>query len=135
MPDIEDLYASVPGLKADYKVDWKEDAKVDWKIDWDAIPGGAEGVAPVNTVAPSLSGVPQVGQTLTVTNGTWTGNPAPTFTYEWFAGVTPIAGAVAATYVLTGAELGDAISVDVTATNAAGEATESSNITPAVIAA
>jgi hypothetical protein len=39
---------------------------------------------PVNTVAPVIAGTPQEGQTLTVTNnGTWTGFPAPGFTYQW----------------------------------------------------
>lgn len=133
MPNIADLYANIPGLKQDFKVDWKEDAKADWKIDWDAVAGDGE-AAPVNTLAPSLSGVPQVGETLTVTTGTWTGYPAPTYSYEWFADAALIVGADEATYVLTEDELGAAISVDVTATNVAGTATESSNVTPAVIA-
>jgi hypothetical protein len=39
---------------------------------------------PVNTVAPVIAGTPQEGQTLTVTNnGTWTGFPAPAFSYQW----------------------------------------------------
>jgi uncharacterized repeat protein (TIGR02543 family) len=41
--------------------------------------------APVNTVAPSVT--PLTGTagvtTYTTTNGTWTGNPTPTFTYQW----------------------------------------------------
>ncbi|MGB3676690.1 MAG: BspA family leucine-rich repeat surface protein, partial [Candidatus Nanopelagicales bacterium] len=41
------------------------------------------GIAPVNTVAPVLSGTNVTGQTLSVTNGTWTGEPAPTFGYQW----------------------------------------------------
>jgi hypothetical protein len=43
----------------------------------------ASGAAvPVNTVAPSVSGTPQVGQTLTATNGTWTNSPTG-FSYQW----------------------------------------------------
>ena len=38
---------------------------------------------PVNTVLPVVSGTPEVGQTLTVTNGTWSGNPPMTFSYQW----------------------------------------------------
>lgn len=39
--------------------------------------------APGNTVAPSISGNWQVGSTLTANPGTWTGNPAPTLSYQW----------------------------------------------------
>jgi hypothetical protein len=39
--------------------------------------------APQNTVPPTIAGIPSLGQTLTVSPGTWTGDPAPTFTYQW----------------------------------------------------
>src|SRR5207302_8470029 len=45
--------------------------------------GAAPPVAPANTAAPTVSGVAQQGQTLTANPGTWTGNPAPTFSYQW----------------------------------------------------
>ena len=38
---------------------------------------------PVNTVAPSVSGDAEVGSTLSATTGTWTGDPAPTYAYQW----------------------------------------------------
>ena len=40
-------------------------------------------VLPANTVLPVISGSTVVGQTLTTTDGTWTGFPAPGFTYQW----------------------------------------------------
>lgn len=40
--------------------------------------------APVNTVAPSISGSGEVNAALTATPGTWTGYPTPTITGEWF---------------------------------------------------
>ena len=40
-------------------------------------------LAPANTVLPAISGTVRPAQTLTVSNGTWTGLPAPTFTYQW----------------------------------------------------
>ena len=39
--------------------------------------------SPVNTLAPAVTGSSQVGQTLTATSGSWTGVPAPTYSYEW----------------------------------------------------
>lgn len=39
--------------------------------------------SPVNTVAPTVTGTPAVGQTLSTTTGTWTGVPAPTYSYQW----------------------------------------------------
>src|SRR3954470_1748438 len=39
--------------------------------------------APTNTAAPSISGTPQVGQTLTANPGSWTSDTTPTFAYQW----------------------------------------------------
>lgn len=48
------------------------------------VPGlAAAATAPVNTVAPSISGTVATGQTLTAHPGTWTGDPTPTITYQW----------------------------------------------------
>src|SRR5438067_4385661 len=46
------------------------------------IPGGRS-EAPVNTRPPEASGTPAVGETLTCSPGTWSGNPAPVLTYRW----------------------------------------------------
>lgn len=75
---------------------------------------------PVNTVAPAISGVEEVGEFLTTTDGTWTGTPTPIFTYQWLADDVPIVGATASTYFLTSAELGTLVTVTVTGTNTAG---------------
>lgn len=92
-------------------------------------------VAPANTVAPAITGTARVGQTLTGTNGTWTGTPAPTYARQWKADGANISGATASTYTLTSAELGKAITLAVTATNAAGSADATSAPTAAVTAA
>lgn len=59
--------------------------------------------APANAVAPSISGSTTLGGTLTTTNGTWSGVPAPKFAYQWqrfTAGAwADIAGATATTHV------------------------------------
>lgn len=87
--------------------------------------------APVNVVAPVVSGTPTEGETLSCTTGTWTGTLPITYSYQWYRtsglGSTPIGGATASTYTLTAAEVGEDVWCVVTATNAAGSADESSN--------
>lgn len=78
------------------------------------------GSFPGNTVAPVASGVTTQGSTLTTTNGTWTGSPAPTFSYRWNRNGSPIAGATAQTYVLAAADVGSTISSTVIGTNTLG---------------
>ncbi|NGN44981.1 hypothetical protein G6N74_28395 [Mesorhizobium sp. CGMCC 1.15528] len=90
---------------------------------------------PVNTVAPAITGTAQVGQTLTTTNGTWTGVPTVTYTRQWYADGVAIAGVTGTTRVLAAGELGKVITCVVTATNSAGVVTATSNATAAVIAA
>ena len=92
-------------------------------------------VAPANTVAPAITGTAQVGQTLTVSNGTWTGTPAPTFARQWKKGGANIASATGATYVPVVGDVGAVITCTVTATNSAGNASATSAGTDAVIAA
>ena len=92
-----------------------------------------------NTVAPALTGTAQVGQTLTVTNGTWTG-PARTFTRQWLRGGVEV-GNGGTTYAPVVGDIGATITCVVTATgnaNIAGagaSAKATSNATAAVIAA
>ena len=40
-------------------------------------------VKPTNQNPPQINGTPQVGQTLTATNGTWSGTAPISFTYQW----------------------------------------------------
>jgi hypothetical protein len=97
--------------------------------------------APVNTAAPAISGTPQVGQVLTSTNGTWTSDTTPTFTYAWQQcdaagnGCAAITGATAATYTVASADLAKTIRVAVTATNPSGSSSATSAQTAAVTAA
>jgi hypothetical protein len=81
---------------------------------------------PAPTVAPLLTGVPMVGEVLTTTNGTWTGNPAPTFTRQWRRGATNIGGG-GLTHTCAAADIGAMMSCNVTATNSEGSVTASSN--------
>ena len=86
-----------------------------------------------NTAAPGISGTAQVGQTLTVTNGTWSG-PAATYTRQWKSGADYV-GNGSTTYVPVAGDVGKPISCDVTATIAGGgNAKQTSNSTANVIA-
>lgn len=88
------------------------------------------GTPPVNTVAPVISGTQVVGSTLSSTTGTWTGSPAPTYTYQWYRGAILISGATSSTYTLVQADAGNTsnINCQVTAINTYGSATATSNI-------
>lgn len=87
--------------------------------------------APVNTVAPAITGTAQEGQTLTSSTGTWTGNPTPTYSYQWKRNGSNIGSATNSTYTLVTADVGQSIKCTVTATNAAGSANADSNtVTP-----
>lgn len=83
--------------------------------------------APVNTVAPVISGTNVVGSTLSSTTGTWTGSPTPTYTYQWKRGASNIGGATSSTYTLVQADATFAVTCVVTATNVAGSANATSN--------
>jgi len=87
---------------------------------------GASGTAPVNTVAPDVTGNPYVGDLLTTTNGTWSGTPT-SFTYQWKRGATNI-GTNANTYTIVTADANTNITCVVTATNATGSTPATSNI-------
>ena len=89
--------------------------------------GGGGGIPPSNTVAPVISGTAVVGQTLSSTTGTWIGTPIPTYTYQWYRGISQISGATSSTYTLVQADATFAITCEVTATNIAGIASATSN--------
>ena len=98
----------------------------------------ADNVAPQNTRAPSVSGSPAVGATLTADPGTWTG--APTFAYIWLqcdaagAGCTDTT-ARGRTYGVRSDDLGRTIRVQVRASNPRGNSTATSAQTGVVRAA
>jgi hypothetical protein len=87
---------------------------------------GASATAPVNTVAPVVSGSTYVGDVLTTTNGTWSGSPT-SFTYQWKRGATNI-GTNANTYTLVSADANTNITCVVTAINAIGSTPATSNV-------
>jgi hypothetical protein len=94
-------------------------------------------IAPVNTVAPAITGSANVGSVLTCSTGTWTGSPTPTYAYQWYRVDTStlISGATSATYTPISGDQTHTINCHVTATNSAGSATANSNTTAAIGAA
>jgi hypothetical protein len=96
--------------------------------------------APVNTVPPTISGTPTVGQTLTASEGTWSNSPT-SFAYQWLRcngggnSCADVANGTQHTYTLVGADAGHTVRVRVTATNADGSNSVQSAQTAAVAAA
>ena len=78
------------------------------------------------TIKPVLSGKRSVGQTLTCSTGTVTGNPT-TFTYRWYRTGVQVSGATGSTYTLVKNDQGTIFTCQVTASNTAGSATGTSN--------
>ena len=80
---------------------------------------------PVSVVAPTATGTPLAGQTLTAHDGTWDGSQPMTPAYQWqrcdAAGTNcaDIAGATDPTYTLADDDAGHTVRVEVTYTNAA----------------
>ena len=105
------------------------------------VTGPAE-APPTNTSAagaPTISGTPQVEQTLTADMSSITDEDGLTnvsYSYQWIAGGSDIAGATGSTYTLTASEQGQTIQVRVTFTDDAdNEETLTSEATETVAAA
>lgn len=75
---------------------------------------------PVLLTSPSISGAPQVGQTLTLSTGTWQSDTTLTYARQWLRGGSPVSGQTGSTYTLTSSDMGFNIGGTVTATNSSG---------------
>jgi hypothetical protein len=100
---------------------------------------------PVNTVYPVITlpvgrTAPNIGDTLSVSNGTWTGSFPITFTYQWKKCDSPtgscfrIPGATRNTFTVTTDLYGLTIRAEVTATNSAAAVAQNSESTKVVSA-
>jgi hypothetical protein len=82
-------------------------------------------LVPLVIAAPTVTGTAQQGQTLTASTGNW-GDEPDSYAYQWQhcdangANCIDVAGATAATYAVTAADVGFTLRVDVTATNRYG---------------
>jgi len=127
------------GLEAEVNVDGEKAKKIYAKTsaalaELDAIINDFNPIFPTNTVAPAITGLAESGETLTVSNGTWTGEASITYARKWYADGVLIAGQTAATLVLAADHVGKKISAVVTATNARGIGVASSAETAVVVA-
>ena len=73
--------------------------------------------APVAKAAPTIAGAAKVGSTLKAKPGSWKPKDV-TFEYQWLRNGEPISGATGTQYKVTSADVGTALSVRVTATEA-----------------
>ncbi|MCI5049404.1 MAG: cadherin repeat domain-containing protein [Rickettsiales bacterium] len=87
---------------------------------------------PSNTAIPVISGTAQVGETLSVTDGTWSSISTPTYSYQWQRAGSDISGATSSSYTLVSADYNNTITCEVTATNTAGAAMAESAATGTV---
>lgn len=115
-------------------------------VDWF---GNPHGTVPASTANPAVTGTRTTGSTLTASPGSWSGSPAPSITYTWFActtavtavsstqpaGCTGITGATGPTFQITAANAGTFVTARVTATNSAGSTSRWATSTVAVAGA
>lgn len=103
----------------------------------DLIGSSAEAIAGAgavtNTVVPAVTGTAQVGQVLTVSNGTWTPATGLTYAYQWKSGGANV-GTNQNTYTPVAGDVGKTITATVTATAGVASASATSAATAAVIA-
>ncbi len=81
--------------------------------------------APTNSAAPSISGSNVAGSTLTCSSGTWDDTNA-TLAYQWLKDGASISGATNSTHMTSDADVGVAITCQVTATNIGGSSSATS---------
>lgn len=95
-------------------------------------------LGPANTQLPAITGTASQGQTLTASNGTWTGATPITYAYQWQRcnaqgqSCQPITGSTQQTYVLQAADVGNTLNIVVKATNADGNSSATSAVTAVV---
>ncbi len=103
-----------------------------------AITGLIAGIVPSNTALPTITGLLQDGQLLSVGTGSWSGSEPLNYSYQWqqcnAAGNTcaDIPGATSSTLSLVSGLIGSTLDVVVTATNVAGATSVTTPLTSLV---
>jgi hypothetical protein len=94
---------------------------------------------PVSTGLPVVSGSAQSGQSLSVSNGSWSGSTPMSFGYQWRrcnasgGACVDIGGATSSSYAVVAADVGSTLRAVVTASNAGGSASATSAQTAVVV--
>ena len=117
------------------QVDAHYDAAVTGSSATSGATAAVEAAPPVNTAAPTVSGVPQEGQELSAAAGAWTGTPPIVYSYQWqrcSPGCVDVPGATGSTYQAAAADVGSTLRVVVAGTNAAGSSSAASAETAVV---
>jgi hypothetical protein len=97
---------------------------------------GGSVTAPTNTALPAISGQAAQGQTLTVSNGSWSAGPT-SYSYQWQvcassgASCSNVSGATSSSYTLLSGDVGHTMRAVVTAANAGGSTSATSG--PSVV--
>jgi hypothetical protein len=100
----------------------------------------ATAAAPQSNSAPTISGQPREGRTLTANNGNWANSPA-SFSYQWQqcdssgGSCNPISGATSKTYQVASGDVDHTLKVAVTATNTDGSNSATSGATDVISSA
>lgn len=100
----------------------------------------AAGTAPRATKQPDPHGTAQVGTSVSVDNGSWSGTAPITYAYQWQrcasnGSCTNLGGATKSSYTPVSADVGYRLRAIVTAKNGFGSSSIGSNLTAAVLAA
>ena len=108
-----------------------------WPLTTAAACASAPPQAPTNTALPAIGGTAQEGQALTIATGTWSNSPTG-YAHQWRrcdstgGACVSIAGATAAQFTLSSADVGKTLRAVVTATNAVGSSSATSSATAVV---
>ena len=92
-------------------------------IDFVTLNSTSAQLPPSNTAPPTITGTPQVGQTLIGAHGSWTNAPT-SYTDQWYRAGAPISGATSLTYAPQTADVGLTLTLGEIATNAAGSSAQ-----------
>jgi hypothetical protein len=95
-------------------------------------------IAPTNTALPVVNGTARTGETLTITDGSWTSSPS-SFAYQWQRSTSSggtyvdIATETGSSYVVSEFDVGYFIKVSVTATNGQGTSSPAASAATSVV--
>ncbi|MGH2896550.1 MAG: hypothetical protein ACRDPM_25215, partial [Solirubrobacteraceae bacterium] len=131
------LTGLIPGVTYHYRLVATNSDGTDYGYDYTMATSTVNNVAPVNTVAPAVSGQSLQGQTVSASTGSW--SPTPTsYSYQWQRSTdggttwTSISGAISSSYTVASGDLGAQIRAVVSATNSYG--TTAAQTTPVTVA-